>query len=129
MPCTEGTDLTLREVREQMRRFTAEREWDKFHTPRNLMLALVGEVGELAELFQWKTETDAGPGLPGFSEKEVNNVQDELADVLLYLIRLADRCDVDLGAAVRAKMVKNAEKYPMEKCKGVSDKYTAYHNT
>jgi dCTP diphosphatase len=125
---TSWEDMTLQDVRSEMKRFSAERDWDQFHTPRNLMLALVGEVGELAELFQWKTDTSAEPGLPGFSTSEVNNVKDELADVLLYLVRLADRCGVDLASAVKAKLLKNAAKYPVDKCKGVSDKYTAYQN-
>ncbi|GLC47581.1 hypothetical protein PLESTB_000003500 [Pleodorina starrii] len=102
------------------------RNWDQYHTPRNLLLALVGETGELSELFQWRPEAEAGPGLPGFSAGERLAVEEELADVLLYLVRLAERCDVDLGAAALAKMRKNAAKYPVERCHGSSAKYTAY---
>ena len=88
------------------------RDWDQFHTPRNLALALVGEVGELCEIFQWKGEVE--PGLPGFSAREIEHVGEEMSDVLLYLTRMADRCGIDLGEAVVSKLEKNARKYPSE---------------
>jgi dCTP diphosphatase len=91
---------------------------------RNLLLALVGEVGELAECFQWRGEVAAG--LPGFSLAERRHVGEELSDCLLYLLRLADACGIDLAAAAAAKMEKNAAKYPAEACRGSSAKYTRY---
>lgn len=91
---------------------------------RNLLLALVGEVGELAECFQWRGEVPAG--LPGFSLEERRHVGEELSDCLLYLLRLADACGVDLAAAATAKMQKNAAKYPAEACRGSAAKYTRY---
>lgn len=100
----------LEALRDAMREFTAEREWERFHDPKSLLLALVGEVGELSELFQW---------LPAESAREAaaddplrTRVQEELADVLLYLVRLADVLGVDLSAAAEAKMRKNAFKHP-----------------
>lgn len=149
------TVVSLQQLRVEMQQFSSDRDWDQYHTPRNLVLALVGyvdlyfrtcsdtrgvefvssssflhpqvgEVGELAELFQWRTESEAAPGLPGFSSEDRRCVEDELSDVLLYLTRLADRCGVDLGAAVKRKLEKNAAKYPADKCKGASDKYTKY---
>merc|ERR1719204_259960 len=118
------SDLSLETLRSQMSEFARERDWDQFHTPRNLVLALTGEVGELAEIFQWRGEVK--PGLPSFSEDDKTHLGEELSDVLLYLVRLADRCDVDLADAVQKKMIKNAKKYPVDKAKGSSAKYTAY---
>lgn len=83
-----------------MATFAEEREWGVFHTPRNLVLALVGETGELAEAFQWRGDAGAGPGLAGWSAADARHVGEELSDVLLYLVRLSDRCGVDLGAGV-----------------------------
>jgi dCTP diphosphatase len=116
--------VTLESLRTDLQHFSADRNWDQFHTPRNLLLALTGEVGELAEIFQWRGEV--GPGLKDFTSEERQHVGEEMSDVLLYLIRMADRCDIDLAAAVTAKLQKNAAKYPVEACKGKSDKYTAY---
>ena len=103
----------------------AEREWHKFHTPRNVCLALVGEVGEVAELFQWRGEVPCGLDA-GWSAKDREALGDELSDVLLYLVRLSDLCGVDLPAAAQRKMRKNAAKYPASLSRGRSDNYTAY---
>jgi dCTP diphosphatase len=116
---------SLQQIRARQREFAAARDWDQFHTPRNLLLALVGEVGELAEIFQWRGEK-ASVGLPEFSEAEKHHVGEELSDVLLYLIRLADVCGIDLSEAVLAKIARNAAKYPADKARGSSAKYTAY---
>ncbi|XP_062505202.1 dCTP pyrophosphatase 1-like [Corticium candelabrum] len=105
-------------------RFANERDWDKYHKPRNLVLALVGEVGELAEIFQWKGEVE--DGLPDFSAEEREHVGEELSDVLLYLIRLAEKCQVDLPQAAIRKIKLNSEKYPAERVHGSSKKYTEY---
>lgn len=78
-----------------MREFVAEREWHSFHTPRNLLLALVGEVGELAEIYQWKGEVK--PNMQTLTEEEKANTRDEVADVLSYLIRFCDVSGIDLG--------------------------------
>lgn len=116
--------VSLQLLRLDMQQFSADRNWDQFHTPRNLLLALTGEVGELAEIFQWRGEV--APGLPEFTFEDKMHVGEELSDVLLYLVRLADRCGIDLAEAVTKKLEKNAAKYPAEACKGKSDKYTAY---
>ncbi|HET7162673.1 MAG TPA: nucleotide pyrophosphohydrolase [Rhodanobacteraceae bacterium] len=107
-------------LRESLRRFAAERDWDKFHSPKNLAAALSVEAAELLEHFQWLTESESA-ALP--TEKRIE-VSEELADVLLYLIRIADKLEIDLGLAAERKMLKNAEKYPVEKSKGKSTKYT-----
>lgn len=118
------SDCSLEQLRQRQEQFCADRDWHQFHTPRNLLLALVGEVGELSEIFQWKGEV--GVGLPEFSEAERTHVGEEMADCLLYLIRMADRCNIDLSAAVLNKIEKNARKYPADQAKGRSDKYHAY---
>jgi dCTP diphosphatase len=119
-------DVTLEALRGAMASFAAEREWQRYHTPRNLCLALVGEAGELAELFQWRGDDGAAPGVPGWSARDVEHLGEELSDVLLYLVRLADVCGVDLAAAALRKMRLNAAKYPADRARGRSDKYTAY---
>lgn len=104
-----------------LRQFADERDWLQFHSPKNLVMALSGEVGELTEIFQWMTETDshAAASAPGTARA----VRDELADVALYLIRLADVLGVDLNAAITDKLACNAAKYPVEAARGVSTKY------
>lgn len=84
----------------------------------------VGEVGELSEIFQWKGEVPKG--LPGWEEREMEHLGEELADVLLYLVRLSDMCGVDLGKAALRKMKLNARKYPVGQCRGSSKKDTQY---
>ena len=123
---TAFTPHTLEHLRAAQHAFATERQWHAFHTPRNLVLALTGEVGELAELFQWRSDAEAPPGLCGWSAAEREHLGEELSDVLLYLLRLSDVCGVDLGAAVERKMAKNAVKYPAERVKGRSDKYDRY---
>lgn len=118
--------VTFEQIRGKMQQFADERDWAQFHTPRNLALALTGEVGELAELFMWKHDTGAAPGLPSWTAAERHHLGEELSDVLLYLIRLSDRCSIDLPSAAIAKMAKNEKKYPADAARGSSAKYTAY---
>ncbi|XP_078440219.1 uncharacterized protein LOC144710347 [Wolffia australiana] len=106
-------DVSLRELSRKLEEFAKARDWEKYHSPRNLLLAMVGEVGELSEIFQWKGEV--GRGLPNWEESEKEHLGEELSDVLLYLIRLADICGIDLGEAATRKIVKNAIKYPASK--------------
>jgi len=112
---------TLGELRAALRAFAAERDWDQFHSPRNLATALAVEAAELLEPFQWLTDAQSRD-LPPETRAAV---EAELADVLLYLVRLADKLGVDLDAAARAKMRRNAEKYPVDKSRGSSRKYDA----
>ncbi|GMH25821.1 hypothetical protein Nepgr_027664 [Nepenthes gracilis] len=106
-----GDSVTLDLLRQKMAEFAKERDWGPYHTPRNLLLALVGEVGELSEIFQWKGEV--GRGLPGWSEKEKVHLGEELSDVLLYLVQLSDSCGIDLSSAALRKVQLNALKYPI----------------
>jgi len=111
---------SLLELRDKVRRFAADRDWDQFHSPKNLSMALSVEAGELLEHFQWVSD-DASAELP---PEALVKVREELADVLLYLIRIADKLDVDLVDAAQSKIVVNAEKYPIEKSRGTSKKST-----
>lgn len=104
-----------------LREFAEERNWQQFHSPKNLVMALSGEVGELTEIFQWMTEADSH-GAASVPET-ATAVRDEIADVALYLIRLADVLQVDLNAAIASKLASNAAKYPVEASRGVSTKY------
>lgn len=117
--------MDTRAVQGQLRRFTDERDWEQFHTPRNLMLALVGEVGELAEVMQWRTDAELLALAREPAGREA--LEDEIADVLTYLLQLAEALGVDLDAAVAAKLQKNAEKYPAELARGSNAKYTELH--
>jgi NTP pyrophosphatase (non-canonical NTP hydrolase) len=100
----------LHELRDAMRRFTDERDWSRFHDPKSLMLALVGEVGELSELMQWVQADDAAAVLA--EEPSRTRVGEELADVLLYLVRLADVLQIDLREATDRKIRLNRLKHP-----------------
>ncbi|GMY15564.1 dCTP pyrophosphatase 1-like [Fagus crenata] len=104
-------DVSLQELKDRLAEFAEVRGWDQYHSPRNLLLALVGEVGELSEIFQWKGEV--ARGLPNWTSDDKEHLEEELSDVLLYLVRLADVCGLDLGQAALTKIVKNAQKYPV----------------
>lgn len=101
--------------------FAAERNWDQFHSPKNLAMALTGEVGELSEIFQWLTE-EASKSVATNADT-ATAVREELADVTLYLVRLASVLGVDLNEAVTQKLQKNAAKYPVDKAHGSHKKY------
>ncbi|KAF0702801.1 Aste57867_7751 [Aphanomyces stellatus] len=116
--------LTLEDLRGKIARFADERDWNKFHTPRNLLLAMTGEVGEVAECFQWRGDHDQD--VDKWSAEDKEHLGEELSDVLIYLVRLADKCNVDLPTAALRKIEKNAVKYPVDKVQGSSLKYTAY---
>jgi dCTP diphosphatase len=113
---------TLDELRAALRQFAADRDWDQFHSPKNLAMALSVEAAELLELFQWISEADSTTLAPDRKAK----AQEEIADVFLYLIRLADKLDIDLGAAAAEKIALNAARYPADRVRGSSKKYTEY---
>lgn len=115
-----GEDTGLVQLRDALRQFAAERDWDQFHSPKNLASALAVEAAELLERFQWLTE-DQSRNLP---PAELAKVRDEMADVLVYLVRLADKLDVKLLEAARDKMKSNAAKYPADKARGSARKYS-----
>ena len=100
-------------------RFVADRDWAKFHNPKNLAMALVAEAGELVEHFQWLTPDEADTLDPASKEEAAM----EIADVLIYLIELSGRLGVDPLAAAQRKLARNAVRYPVEKSRGVATKY------
>jgi NTP pyrophosphatase (non-canonical NTP hydrolase) len=109
-------------LRLALRQFAAERDWDQFHSPKNLAMALTVEAAELLEHFQWLRD-----GSPAELTQEAKaQVREELADVFLYLVRLADKLGVDLMQAAKDKLEVNARKYPVEQVRGSSKKYTEY---
>jgi NTP pyrophosphatase (non-canonical NTP hydrolase) len=112
----------LRELKERLRIFVAERDWEQFHSPKNLSMALSVEASELVELFQWLTEQQSAAP----DEKLRCRAAEELADVLWFLVRIADVLDIDLLEAAEAKFGKNAQKYPVERVRGQSRKYDEY---
>ncbi len=118
-PPTDASD-DLSSLKVALRRFASERDWDQFHSPKNLAIALSCEAAELLEIFQWMSE-DSSRAL---SPDQIARVREEMADVLLYLIRLADKLNVDLLAGARDKLALNAQKYPIDKARGSSRKYT-----
>lgn len=102
--------LMTQGLEEELLRFARDRDWEQYHAPRNLLMALVGEVGELAEIFQWMTEAQAAEAMR--DPDTARHVREEMADVMMYLVRLASVLGVDLDAAVREKLVSNAIRYP-----------------
>jgi len=115
---------SLEALRERLRDFATARDWEQFHTPKNLAMALAGEGGELIAHFQWLTAGQSEPErLPAETRAAI---EAEIADVLIYLIRLADRLGVDLLAAAAAKIELNECRYPAERARGSAAKYGAY---
>ncbi len=114
--------MNLHELREKLRQFADERDWDQFHSPKNLSMALIAEAAELVEHFQWLTEEQSRH----LSQEKLAEVELELADIQIYLIRIADKLGLYLLAAVTKKMELNAKKYPIDKVRGSSKKYTEY---
>ena len=111
--------LEVSSLQKLLRQFAAARDWEQFHTPKNLAASISIEAAELLEVFQWRTE-DKWP----LSEDEAGKVKEELADVLIYLLRFADLAGIDLMEITQAKLDLNARKYPVEKARGNSRKYT-----
>ena len=114
------SDLLM--LRDRLRAFAAERDWDQFHSPKNLSMALMVEAAELMEHFQWLTEAQSA----GLSAENKQAVREELADILLYLVRLSDKLGIDLREAALLKLEKNALKYPAEQVRGSAKKYSDY---
>lgn len=112
----------LNQLQAYLRQFAKDRDWDQFHSPKNLSMALSVEVSELLENFQWLTEEQSYT----LDQQQRAAVIDEIADVQMYLARLADKLDINIGEAIEQKINKNEDKYPAELVKGSSKKYTEY---
>lgn len=105
-----------------LRKFAEERDWEQFHSPKNLSMALSVETAELMEHMQWITEEESR----NLSSEKKNRIEEEIGDVLIYLVRLADKLDINPLEAARKKLKKNAEKYPVEHARGNAKKYTEF---
>ena len=112
----------IERLQQRLQEFADQRDWNQFHSPKNLAMALVVEAAELAEHFQWLTQQESYELEAGKLEK----VGEELADIFVYLVRLADRLGVDLPAAVDRKIALNEQKYPAERVRGSARKYNEY---
>ena len=112
----------LEELRVLVSNFAKERDWDQFHSPKNLSMALIVEAGELVEHFQWLKQSESHQ----LSKDKLEAVGEELADILVYLIRIADQLGIDLNSVTRKKMRSNGVKYPADLVRGSSRKYTEY---
>jgi len=112
----------LEELRIRISNFAKERDWDQFHSPKNLSMALIVEAGELVEHFQWIKQSESF-ALPA---EKLKAVEEELADIFVYLVRIADQLGIDLISASHRKIESNAAKYPAEMVRGSSRKYTEY---
>ncbi|MCI5211989.1 MAG: nucleotide pyrophosphohydrolase [Candidatus Electrothrix sp. ATG2] len=114
---------SLAELTVAVSTFAEQRDWDQFHSPKNLSMALIVEAAELVEHFQWLSPQQSNK----LSEEQHDAVAMEMADVLIYLVRMAERLDIDLLEAAQKKLELNGKKYPVEQAKGRSEKYTRYH--
>jgi dCTP diphosphatase len=116
------SQVTIDDLKKELQQFAKERDWNQFHSPKNLVMALVGEAGELCAEFQWQSESQSRD----LSESELESVRQEVGDVFIYLVRLADKLDIDLLECGFNKLLINKEKYPAETVRGSSKKYTEY---
>ena len=113
-----ASDEKLLKLRDRLRVFAADRNWDQFHNPKNLAMALIAEAGELVEPFQWLTEEQSNH----LDSKQLSHVQDEVADVFIYLVRLADKLGIDLIESANKKIDLNNERYPVTEAYGSAKK-------
>ncbi len=117
-------NIDLLKLNSELELFVKERDWDQFHSVKNLTMALSVECSELVEIFQWMTEEESN----GVTQDQIiiDKVQDEVADIFLYLMRILSKTNIDLESAVKSKMKKNAEKYPVALARGNSKKYSEF---
>ncbi len=114
-------DTTLREIKQMVSRFVEERDWLQYHDPKNLVMALMSEVGELADQFRWVNNSESHT--LATSPDHADEVADELADIMMFAIEFASVCNIDISTAIASKLEKNAMRYPIEKAKGSCKKY------
>lgn len=116
--------MQFEELQKQLRAFARERDWEQFHSPKNLAMALSVEASELLEIFQWLKEDESH----SLSPEQSASAAAEIADIQIYLARIADVLNIDIPEAVDQKIANNQKKYPADKARGRSDKYTAYED-
>lgn len=114
------SQVTLQEIKNKVAQFVSDRDWNQFHTPKNLSIDITVEAAELAEQFLWTKDSDLTVAL----EKKREAIEDEVSDVLLALFAFANACNIDVATAFERKMKKNIAKYPIELAKGSNKKYT-----
>lgn len=119
-----GQETSISDIAKELAEFADERDWDQFHTPKNLAMALSVEASELVEIYQWLTAEES----TNLSDRKTQAVREELGDIFIYLIRFADLTGIDLLKAASEKLAVNRGKYPSDKVKGKAHKYTEYHN-
>ena len=115
--------MNIKSIQKQLSDFADERDWDQFHNPKNLAMALSVEASELVEIFQWLTPEQAEEIM---DSSQSDHVKEEVADVMIYLLRLTDKLDIDLESIVSDKIVQNGKKYPVNLSKGNADKSTSF---
>lgn len=121
------SQITIEEIKQDIHQFCIERDWDQYHHPKDLAIGAATEAAELLEIFRFKTDEECERLLGRDGDASVRqNVADELADVLFFVVRMAQKYDFDLGQAFRQKMEKNRTKYPVDKARGSNKKYTEY---
>jgi NTP pyrophosphatase (non-canonical NTP hydrolase) len=113
--------MNLPDIQQKLRKFAKDRNWDQFHSPKNLSMALAAETAELLEIFQWLTEEQSRNIVN--SEKELAQVKEEIADVFIYLVRLADKLKIDIEKEILVKIALNEKKYPIDLSKNNAVKY------
>ena len=111
--------MDIEHIKKVLKKFSHDRDWEQYHNPKNLVMALSGEVGELNEIFQWLTDKES----ENPPEEVLAHTKEEIADIAVYLIRICMKLDIDLEDAILEKMKKNELKYPVEKCKSSNKKY------
>jgi NTP pyrophosphatase (non-canonical NTP hydrolase) len=112
----------MKNLIETIRKFNLERDWEQFHSPKNLAMALSVEAGEIVEIFQWVTQDQSR----NLDPEKLEHVKEEIADVMIFLVNLADKLGIDPIEAAKEKLEKNRENYPTDKVRGKSFKYTEY---
>jgi NTP pyrophosphatase (non-canonical NTP hydrolase) len=122
-PVPTDRDARLEELKQRVLAFAHERDWEQFHSPKNLSMALAAEAAELMENFLWMTPEESRDAA-GPAAKRRQAIEDELADIVIYALQFANQSGIDVARAIAAKMAVNARKYPVEKARGRSDKYT-----
>lgn len=121
MAALADSTTTIAELRTRLQAFVRERDWEQFHSPKNLSMALAAEAGELMEHFLWATPAQSSA--IAIDPNRRGQIADELADVVIYALEFANITGLDVSAAIEAKMAANAKKYPVEKARGRSEKY------
>lgn len=121
------SEVTLQEIKNRLEAFVAERDWAQFHSPKNLSMAIAAEAAELIEHFLWIDSADSREKVTDLKFR--NQIEEELADIVIYALEFANACKIDVAEAVFNKIQRNALKYPVEKAKGNAQKYTEFQDS